>query len=453
MNDKSPMSVLPAELAASGVAVHALVDLANIWTVQKERFAWLLGAGVSASAGVPLASSIRDRMLVARYAAEQGLVHQDVELADPAFLERVHQYYDGMNGMPPLGSEGDYSAAFELCLPDAGARKTYLAGVVGDASPGFGQRVLGGLMASGACDLVVTTNFDSLIERGVLEAQRKGTDLASEHARELNVAGLDSPARAVAALQQREWPLVLKLHGDFREKRLMNTDAELREQDATLRQFVVDVSRQFGLIISGYSGRDRSVMRMLEDTAAVPDAWPHGLWWCVRPGSKLPQSVVALLKLASANNVPTHLVVANSFDETMTALSRQITVDPPMRRYFDVLHPKPRATPAALPTASRRWPVLRFNAIPILDANVEVTRVAVSNDWTRRHVHRALRPRTEWPVVVNGPGEVLCLARPEDAMNALKRYASDAHLPDPVSATSSPIASSARRRPSTTASC
>lgn len=439
MADQELISVLPAELEASGVSVHSLVDLATIWAVQKERFAWLLGAGVSASAGVPLASSIRDRLLVARYAAEQGLVRQDVELADQMFLERVHRYYDGMNGMPPLGSDGDYSAAFELCLPEAGARKAYLAEAMGGASPGFGQRVLGGLIASGACDLVITTNFDRLIERGVLEAQRTGIDLTGEHTRELNVAGLDSQARAVTALQQREWPLVVKLHGDFREKRLMNTDAELQEQDATLRRFVVDVSRQFGLVVSGYSGRDRSVMRMLEETATVPDAWPHGLWWCVRPGSELPPAVVALLKLASANKVPTHVVVANNFDETMTALSRQATVDAPMRRFFDALHPKPRVAPAALPTPSRQWPVLRFNALPVLDATVEATRVSLSSDWTRRHVHRALRPRTEWPVVVQGPGEVLCLARPEDAMTALKLYASDEQLPDPLSATSSRI--------------
>jgi hypothetical protein len=138
--------------------------------------------------------------------------------------------------------------------------------------PGFGQRVFGGFVVAGACDLAITTNFDRLIEQGVNEAQRAGTDLNLPLPRELNVAGLDSTARAAIAIQDRQWPLVVKLHGDFREKKLMNTDDELQRQDANMRQFIADVSRQYGLAISGYSGRDRSVMQMLKQTVGVPDA-------------------------------------------------------------------------------------------------------------------------------------------------------------------------------------
>ncbi len=435
MADQDQSSALPDELGAAGVTLHDLTDLATVWASQKQRFAWFLGAGVSASAGVPLASSIRDKLLVDRYAAEHGLVRQHVDAADPAFIDRVHGYYDGKNGMPPIGSDSDYSAAFELCLPDAAARKAELIAAIGRARPGFGQRVFGGLIVSGACDLAITTNFDRLIEQGVQEAQRTGTDAGSDQGRELNVAGLDSQLRAVTARQEREWPLVVKLHGDFREKRLMNTDAELQQQDATLRQFVVDVSREFGLIVSGYSGRDQSVMEMLNETATIPEAWPFGVWWCIRPGSSLPSAVTDFLKLAAASGVATHVVVAKSFDETMTALSRQVTVDAAMRAYFDSLHPKPRTIPAALPAPTRHWPVLRFNALPILDATATVARVTVGTEWTRRHVHRALRPRSEWPVVVSGPGEILCLADPQQAMSALTTYAAGMRLPPPEGAT------------------
>lgn len=407
-------------LVADGVRLVTLEEFATTWAVQRPSFAWLLGAGASASAGVPLASFIRDQLLFDRYAAVHRLVRQDLDQADPALLERVHTFFDNANEMPPLGSPGDYSAAFDLCLPEPAARKALLQQLIEGARPGFAQRVFGGLVVAGACDLVITTNFDRLIEKSFAEAQRAGTDLNTDLSRELNVAGLDSTVRATTALQNREWPLVLNLHGDFREKRLMNTDDELREQDATLRRFVVDASRQFGLVVSGYSGRDESVMTMLNDTAHVPDGWPHGIWWLIRPGEEPAPAVQELLRSAAANDVSASVVVAPSFDETMTALSRQVTVDGAMREYFNRLQPTPKVSPAALPTPSREWPVIRFNALPIFEALVTVTRVEIPGEWRRADVRRALLPRSEWPIVVNGPGEVLCLGDSEAAVACLR---------------------------------
>lgn len=80
------------------------------------------------------------------------------------------------------------------------------------------------------------------------------------------------------------------MHGDFRERSLMNTEPELREQDAALRRLVIDVSRTFGIVVSGYSGRDASVMDMCRATAATADAWPHGFWWTVRSADSVPDS-------------------------------------------------------------------------------------------------------------------------------------------------------------------
>ena len=413
-------AAIPENLVADGVRVVALEEFATTWAVQRPRFAWLLGAGASASAGVPLASSIRDQLLVDRYAAVHKLVRQDLDETDPALLERVHTFFDDANDMPPLGSPSDYSAAFDLCLPEPAARKALLQQLIDGARPGFAQRVFGGLIVAGACDLVITTNFDRLAEKSFAEAQRAGTDLNTDLSRELNVAGLDSTARATTALQNREWPLVLNLHGDFREKRLMNTDTELREQDATLRQFVVDASRQFGLVVSGYSGRDESVMTMLDEAANVPGGWPHGIWWLTRPGEEPAAAVQEFLRSAATNNVSATVVVAPSFDETMTALSRQVVVDGAMREYLNRLHPKPKVSPAALPTTTRKWPVLRFNALPIFEASVTVTRVQIPSEWRRGDVRRAFLPRSEWPIVVNGPGEVLCLGDPAAALACLR---------------------------------
>ncbi|WP_425003068.1 hypothetical protein [Mycolicibacterium sp. S3B2] len=156
--------------------MHQLSDFVAIWAAQRASFGWFFGAGVSASAGVPTATAVRDRLLCERYAIEHQLVRQDVDESDPTILQRVHRYFDGRNGMPALRSDGDYSAAFELVVPDEAARKRYLEDLFAGARPGFGHRVFGGLLVAGYCNLVITTNFDPLIEQGFTDALRRGTD-------------------------------------------------------------------------------------------------------------------------------------------------------------------------------------------------------------------------------------------------------------------------------------
>lgn len=417
--ESAPPAVLD-ELVRAGVGVHQLSDFVAIWAAQKASFGWFFGAGISASAGVPTATAVRDRLLCERYAIEHQLVRQGFDESDPTVLRRVHHYFDGRNGMPTLGSDGDYSAAFELVMPDEAARKRYLEDLFGGAHPGFGHRVLGGLLVAGYCNLVITTNFDPLIEQGFTDALRRGTVTGERVDRdELNVAGLESSARARVAFQSQRWPLAVKLHGDFRERRLMNTKPELREQDRDLRSFVIDASRTFGIVVCGYSGRDASVMKMFRTSASVPDAWPQGFWWMVRSPDAVPNSVRDLLLELASKGVAAHLVVAHSFDETMGAIARHAVVEPQMRRYLDELRPRGRVVASALPKPSRRWPVLRFNALPIAAARIEVARVAIPAGWRRSDARAALRPRPKWPVVVCGPGEVLTLGDPDDARSDL----------------------------------
>jgi hypothetical protein len=60
--------------------------------------------GSRASAGVPTATAVRDRLLCGRYAVEHQPVRNTLDESDPGVLKRV-QYYDGQNGMPVLGRQ------------------------------------------------------------------------------------------------------------------------------------------------------------------------------------------------------------------------------------------------------------------------------------------------------------------------------------------------------------
>ena len=64
---------------------------------------------------------------------------------------------------------------------------------------------------------------------------------------------------AVQALNNEEYPLYCKLHGDFRYDSLKNLAADLERQNKALSECLVNAGNRFGLIVAGYSGRDASI--------------------------------------------------------------------------------------------------------------------------------------------------------------------------------------------------
>jgi hypothetical protein len=97
----------------------------------------------------------------------------------------------------------------------------------------------------------------------------------------LTTVALDAPDLARDVLNGDRWPTEIKLHGDFRSRRLKNTGGELRQQDAILRDLLVGACGRSGLIVAGYSGRDDSIMdafEVLEKTSP----FPGGLFWLHR---------------------------------------------------------------------------------------------------------------------------------------------------------------------------
>jgi len=396
-----------------------VVDLgvfARAWAVQTSRIGWLLGAGASAAAGVPTAAQIVGDLLLRLYADTFGLVRQALDTTDPAVMARVRAYYDGANGMPPLGSPEDYSAAFAAAMPDPEVRRQYLRQLVAEKEPCFGQRVLGAAVAAGAVDLLVTTNFDDLIERAVTDAHaaRRGGP-----ARLLTVAALGSTVRATVAAADDDWPLLVKLHGDFREDQLKNLDTDLQDQDAALRQVIFDSSRRLGLAVAGYSGRDDSVMAMLRD-ATKRGSWPGGLWWLTRDPEALPDHVTGLLTEAAAHGVSAHAVAAANFDETMAALGNQVQLDAGLRAYVDGLRPRPLAGDAPLPPdGGLPFPVLRMNALPLLNTPTRALRVAAPPGANAAAIRERLRQACWRGAAVLGPDEVLALGSPANLQAAL----------------------------------
>lgn len=371
------------------VEVVDLGAFARQWAVEHRRVAWLLGAGTSVSAQVPTASQIVLDLLARLYADAHHLVRQDLNLGDETTRRSILAYYDGMNGMPPAGDPSDYSTAFSLALPDDGPRRQYLRGLFKERSPSYGQRVLGALIAQGLVDLTLTTNFDDLVEQAAEQARAAANNPTRSR---LGIAALGDPNRAGLALSDDDFPLLVKLHGDFRERALKNLETELQAQDANLRRAVLDASRRFGMAVIGYSGRDTSVMTMLKDAVQAPSALPAGLWWMTRDQTSVLPAVTELMERADAAGVTARFVLIENFDETFASLGRAADLAPALRAHVDQLRTTPRVVEAAVPDLeAREFPILRMNALPILRSPMRALQATLQAGTTPDQVREGLR--------------------------------------------------------------
>lgn len=376
-------AVVPAPFAST------LPDLALAFSRRAPRMAWLLGAGASAMSGIPTAGALITRFIRDLYAAEQGCNIEELDLGDMRLREKLEHYYEQIPGMPPAGDAEQYAALFERVCQKPPDRAGLIEELVAGARPNFGHHALAALMAADAARIVVTTNFDDLVE----QAAREVLDSPLvEPRRPLTVASLDNADATDRALVRSRWPLVIKLHGDFRSEQLKNTPAELRAQNSKLAAALQVICGQFGLIVSGYSGRDASVMQVLTGALELPHPFPEGLIWTHRPGEALSPAVADLLTTASDLGVDVRSVAVDNFPELLGVLIRLIELPEPLRAHVDQRRPAQPRTASAMPSGpTHPWPVLRLNALPLLELPQQARRLTEDQPADLGELRAALR--------------------------------------------------------------
>ena len=318
---------------------------------------WFLGAGVSASAGIPTAWDMIWRFKRELYVAQRKVSPESVaDLADPSIQQLLDSHIAASDSLPPSGSVDEYAALFEAAYPAEKDRQAFIQAMIKGAKLAYGHLALAAMLKARHANVVWTTNFDHLL--GDACAKTFGSTL------NLNIVGLDSPSLVGQQIAAQSFPIEIKLHGDFRSRRLKNTTDELRQQDAQLGAQLEDNCSRHGLIVAGYSGRDDSIMDVFEVAIAKADAFPGGLFWLHRGEAPPLPRVVALLEKAATAGVEAALVPIDNFDEIMVDLVRQVgTFD---TTQLDALGEKRRRlSPPPAPAGNRGFPVIRLNAIEV----------------------------------------------------------------------------------------
>lgn len=332
-------------------------DFARRFSLRTNTLMWLLGAGASAAAGIPTAEDMIWEFKQSLFVSQRRTAIKTVaDLSSPAIRSRLQAHIDSSETLPGLGSSDEYAALFEAVFPVEADRRAYVDSKITGAKPSYGHLALASLMRSKLASLVWTTNFDPL----VADACAKVYD-GTGH---LTTVALDAPDLAKQSIDAARWPVEVKLHGDFRSRRLKNTGDEVRLQDEKLRRIFIDSCRRMGLVVVGYSGRDTSVMDALAEALRESGGFPAGLFWLHRGEEPPAPDVSNLLIKAALCGVDAALVRIENFDEIMRDLVRlRDDVD---RKVLDEFALQRRRWSAApVPVGQKGWPVVRLNALPV----------------------------------------------------------------------------------------
>jgi hypothetical protein len=231
-----------------------LVMLATGVYAKPGVYALLLGSGVSTGAGIPTGWGIVQELVRRAAAAHQpdNFGAADEVAADP------ETWWDRNGDGQPLG----YSNLLTALGPTPAARQALLAGFfepdetdteAGRKLPGVAHHAIAQLARRGLIGVIVTTNFDRLMERALEEAGVPPQVVASPQ----SLAGMTPLQHAGVT--------VIKLHGDYADLEIRNTIDELSAYPPELDALLDRVLDEYGLIVSGWSADwDKALVAALE---------------------------------------------------------------------------------------------------------------------------------------------------------------------------------------------
>ena len=392
-------------------------QFATAFALRPNLVAWFLGAGASAASGIPTGYAMIRDFKAQIFCRETNLSKREIDTADPVWIERIDAFFRQTSLLPPDGDPTEYAAAFEAVYPEARHRRQYIDDAIAKGTSCFGHTVLAGLMAAGKADCVFTTNFDPLVEDAAVAANAV---LPIADQRRPTVAAIDSADRAMRCLNESDWPLIAKLHGDYQSIAIKNTEPELEKQDARMRHVLVEAGKRFGMLFVGYSGRDASILEALNEVLSAPSPFPNGLYWVTSSASRLLPAVTEFLSDAQATGVDVSVVECTTFDELVAEIVK--TTDLPQFLYDRVMEgrPTPRLVPVQIPHArARAFPVLRYSAILLQSMPTTARRIRLVQSTTSAEVREIFKAKRCRATAAALGRELAVFGRDQEIMDAL----------------------------------
>lgn len=346
------------------VTTIQIAEFIRIFSLRGQNIAWFTGAGASVAAGLPSAYDMIWDFKRSIFCTEQNTPISQYSNLTPGIKSKIQGYFNSQrqeespNDPPQEDNLAEYSYYFQRAYPDIRLRSEYIERKLANAKPTFGYKVMAVLMRMSMLRFVLTTNFDRLIEDAAA--------LAYESTSNLHVASIDNNYQGLPYIQGQKTPALLKLHGDFHSLFLKNTEEELQQQDEKLRLAFKNTCENYGFAFIGYSGRDNSIMHVLEEALETASPFPAGIFWFVRTGNKVIDRVSSFLETASTKGVTTYLVEIESFEECFSSIIKFLPNVPEESKKL-LENSNRRLIQQPMANKGQHTPILRLNAIEIKD--------------------------------------------------------------------------------------
>lgn len=227
--------------------------------INSSNYSILLGAGASISSGI---RSGQELVRTWRKEVYDEYCKND-QISEDIFFKssEVPEWYEANN---------EYSSLFENRYDLQRHRRIFVEQEVSGKSPSLGYAYLVNLIDKGFFNTVFTTNFDDLLNEAFYRFSKKRPIVCAH----------DSSISGISITSSR--PKIIKLHGDYLFDDIKATMRETESLETNMKMKFQEFAKDFGLIVVGYAGNDRSIMDILSYLLQHEDYFKNGIYWCLR---------------------------------------------------------------------------------------------------------------------------------------------------------------------------
>lgn len=298
--------------------IDPILSLAFAMQSNKGVYALLLGSGVSRSAQIPTGWEV-----------VLDLVSKLAHMEDKDCGTDAAKWFQDKYGKEP-----DYSELLDEVAKSREERQQLLRSYFepndeereqGLKQPTAAHRAIAKLVAGGYVRVIVTMNFDRLIERAIEDEGITPTVISTP----------DAVEGALPLIHQE--CCVVKVHGDYLDTRIKNTPKELEKYDRRVNKLLDRIFDEFGLIVCGWSAEWDPALRAAYERCK---SRRFTLYWAAR--GKLAECAERLVKARSGA-----VVSIKDADTFFTELSEKVLA------LEDLQRPHPLSVAAAAATVKR----------------------------------------------------------------------------------------------------
>jgi len=228
------------------MVIERLTTLAFSIYSNKGAYAFLLGSGISRSAHIP-----------SGWEVESELIKQLAFSKKEIITENAHQWFKDKYGMA-----ASYSSLLEELVKTPTERVQLMKPFfeptdeekdLGWKQPTKAHKAIAKLAKAGYVRVILTTNFDRLLEQA-FEAEGMTPQVIS----------CEAAISQATPLIHCQTPTIVKINGDYIDCKFRNTSEELDEYPPKMKKFLERIFEDYGVITCGWSGEwDKGLVNIM----------------------------------------------------------------------------------------------------------------------------------------------------------------------------------------------